>query len=74
MNIAEARKRRDEIVATVRERGFKNGGAEFTDAQIWQAIMDSRDWEHCYFWDAAAGKLLEHVIEGREIPSSPTYD
>jgi hypothetical protein len=74
VNITDARRRRAEIVATVRERGFKNGGADFTDAQIWQAVMDSRDWEHCHYWDAAAGKLLEHVIEGRTLPSSPTYE
>jgi hypothetical protein len=70
VNITDARRRRAEIVATVRERGFKNGGADFTDAQIWQAVMDSRDWEHCHYWDAAAGKLLEHVIEGLRLSST----
>lgn len=72
MTVEDARARQAEIVATIRERGFKEGGQGFTDAQLWQAAVDSRGWEANY-WDAAACKLLEHVIEGRVPPSSPTY-
>lgn len=70
--ITEARQRAAELVALVRERGFKDGGPQFSDAQIWQAILDSADWG-AHLWDAASGKLLEHVIEGRTPPSAPQY-
>lgn len=72
-DVTEARAEQARIVALVRERGFKDGGGQrFSDAQVWQAVMDSRDWG-AHAWDAAAGKLMEHVIEGRTPPSSPTY-
>lgn len=70
-NVEEARAKQAEMIAVVRERGFKNGAKSFSDAQVWQAIIDSRDWGG-HYWDNAAGKLLEHVIEGRMIPASPT--
>lgn len=73
MTIEEARTRAREIVATVRVRGFKSGGGEqFSDAQIWQALLDAREWGGNY-WDCAAGKLIEHVIEGREPPAAPQW-
>lgn len=72
LTATEARERQATIVKTVRERGFTDGGTDFTDAQIWQAVVDSRDW-NTHYWYAAAGKLIEHIIDGRVPPSSPTY-
>jgi hypothetical protein len=72
LTLEEAQAQAREMVAIVRARGFKSGGRQFSDAQIWQAILDSRDMGG-HYWDAAAVKLIEHVIEGRTAPTAEQY-
>lgn len=67
--VEEARARQAEIVQHIRDDGFKDGGERFTDAQIWQAAVDAQS-ANPY---VVTAHLLTHVIEGRSIPSSPTY-
>lgn len=59
------------MVAQVRADA-PNGLADYSDAQIWQAILDSRDWEVGISL-GARGKLAEHVIEGRVAPTCAHY-
>lgn len=66
MNRDEARKAQAALIDTVRAHGFKDGGgSRFTDAQIWQAIMDERTAHP----DTVAVRLVEQVIEG-DVPAS----
>lgn len=64
--VAEAAVEAHRLIQQVRDRAFKDGGAHFTDAQIWQAIRDSDD-RHPY---VIAATLVGYVIERRPIPSA----
>lgn len=72
MTFEEAAAGAARIVATVRERGFKDGGPSFSDGQIWQAVLDTREWT-AFYWDAAAVRLVEQVIEGKTPAEAPQY-
>jgi DNA invertase Pin-like site-specific DNA recombinase len=68
-----ALERAREIIALVRERGFKNGGEAFSDAQIWQAICDVVRERPCgHLHDAVAVRLIEQVISG-ETPAEAAH-
>lgn len=66
MTSKEARDRAKRIVERVRINGSKNDvSEEYTDAQIWQAVLDASSADP----KAVTIQILSHVIEGREPPS-----
>lgn len=68
MTLDDAKRRAGEIVAGIRER-MLDGGERYTDAQIWQAIIDARS---CVY-EMVAVQLLDHVFNGRVPPEAAHY-
>lgn len=71
MDLEEAKTGARDVIAAVRERGFKDGGKSFSDAQIWQALLDVKDENWGFLEDRVAVHLISQVIDGKTPAEAP---